>query len=50
VDGLRLKAGCLFHALGRAAGRRAEQKSHFLRCEYAQDGITETILKAAELK
>ena len=39
VNGLGLEPGCLGHALGGAAGRRAEQEPHALRRENAQNGF-----------
>jgi hypothetical protein len=39
MDGLGLEPRGLVHALGRAAGRGAQQKSHVLRGEDSQDGV-----------
>jgi len=47
VDGLRLEAGGLIHALGRTASGSTQQEPHALCREYAQDGMDEGCLAYA---
>jgi len=42
VDGLGFKAGCFAHALGGAAGRRAEQEPYPLGGQYAQNSFDDS--------
>src|SRR6266566_6746711 len=47
VDGLGFKAGCFAHALGGAAGRRAEQEPYPLGGQYAQNSFDDSGLADA---